>query len=246
MKKVLIIFGLLFFVSSCKIANNITSTSKVNPNIKSKKLERLVKQNDFKIDNFSGKIRVLYNKQSFTTNLRMKKDSIIWMSMTGPFGIEGARIIITKDRFQMINRLNGTYLNKPLSYIENFLPLKVDFQMLEQLILGNFIEKGIKKQKIETKDQNYIVKGELEGIELLYFLLPNGKLKNIEIDNKIEVQTIDVDYKKYEKIDNQDFSVRREFVIKDNSKENSIDLKFYKMKTEANEFPFKVPSSYLK
>lgn len=246
MKKILFIFSLLIFVSSCKTSENVTSTSKVVPNIKSKKLDRIVKQNDFNIDYFSSKIRVLFNKQSFTANLRIKKDSVIWISMTGPFGIEGARVKITKDNFQMINRLNGTYYNEPLSFIENYLPLKVDFEMLEQLILGNFIEKEIKKQKIETKGQNYIVKGRVEGFDVLYFLMPNGKLENIAIENNLGAQTVDVDYKQYEKFDNQDFSVRREFLIKDNLDENIIDLKFYKMNTGAVLFPFKVPSSYLK
>lgn len=246
MKKILFIFSLILFVSSCKVSKEVTSTSKVNPNIKFKKLEKIIKQNDFKIDYFSTKIRVLYNKQSFTANLRMKKDSIIWLSLTGPFNIEGARVVITKGSVKMINRLNGTYYDEPLSFIKNFLPLNVDFKILEQLILGNFIEKDLKKQKIETNDQNYIVKGTIEAFSLLYYFLPNGKLENIEIENKNEVQNVKVLYEKYEKFDNQYFSVRRDFLIKDDLKENRLDLKFYKMKTEALLFPFKVPSSYLK
>ncbi len=243
MKNTLFIFILLLVVSSCEISKSVISTSKIIANIKSKKLEKIVKQNDFKINYFSGKIRVLYKNKNFTAHFRMKKDSVIWISMTGPFSIEGARILITKDRVQIINRLNGTYYDEPLSFIENFLPLNVNFQMLEQLILGNFIEKAIKKQKIETKAQNYIVKGEVENFNLLYFLLPNGKLESIEIENKYKVQSIDVQYKKYEKFDNQEFSVRREFLIKDTLSENILDLKFYKMKTEMVHFPFKVLSS---
>ena len=74
-------------------------------------------------------------------------------------------------------------------------------------------------------------------------MLPNGKLESIEIENKYKVQSIDVQYKKYEKFDNQEFSVRREFLIKDTLSENILDLKFYKMKTETMDFPFKVLSS---
>lgn len=246
MKKILLIFSLFVFVSSCKTTKDTGITSKINPSIKSKKLEKIIHQNDFDINYFSSKIRVLYNKQSFTANLRMKKGEVIWLSLTGPFGIEGARVKITKDQFQMINRLNGTYYNEPLSFVEKFLPLKVDFAMLENLLLGNFIEKDIKKQKIETKDQNYIVKGDVDGFEILYYLLANGKLEKIAIDNQTETQNIDVDYKKYEKFDNQEFSVRREFLIKDNLDRNFIDLKFYKMNTSEVSFPFKVPSSYMK
>lgn len=246
MKKIFFIFSLFVFVSACKTVKNTSVISKINPNIKIKKLEKIIQQNDFDINYFSSKIRVLYNKQSFTANLRMKKNEVIWLSLTGPFGIEGARIKITKDHFQMINRLNGIYYDEPLSFVEQFLSLKVDFAMLENLLLGNFIEKGIKKQKIETKDQNYIVKGNVEGFDILYFLLANGKLEKITIVNNTETQNIDVDYKKYEKFDNQEFSVRREFLITDNLDKNILDLKFYKMSTSEVSFPFKVPSSYKK
>src|SRR5882724_2312610 len=51
---------------------------------------------------FSAKVDVDYvggdgKKESANANLRMYKDSVIWISVTGLFNIEGLRAYITKD-----------------------------------------------------------------------------------------------------------------------------------------------------
>jgi len=212
--------------------------------MKFKKLEKLVKKNAFKYDYFSSKIRVIYNKQNLTAHLRIKKDSIIWISLTGPFGIEGARIIISKDHFEMIDRLNRNYYNKPLSYIKNYFPIALEYEMLEKLIMGNFIEKSIKRQKIETKQPNYTVKGDIANTETKYIFDVYAKLQKIDIQGDRGVYGVEIDYSNYQKIGKQNFSFRRKYTLRRQKEENLLDLKFYKTKNEELEFPFDVPSGY--
>jgi len=231
------IFILVFF--SCKTTNKSVKTAHIN----SRKLEKIIKKSDFKFNYFSCKTRVIYNKQKFTANLRIKQDSIIWISLTGPFGIEGARLIILKDHYEFKNKLNRKYYNKPLTDLEKYLPLKIDYNMLENLLVGNFIENKLKKQKIETKNNNYIVKGAIDTYNVLYSILPYGKIDSIEIQSLDKKQNIKVHYYKYEKVENQDFSLRRKFEIKNLNEKNLLDLKFYKINLNKVDFPFKKPNN---
>ncbi len=57
---------------------------------------------------FSAKINVDYQgtdgkKYDVNANLRMYKDSAIWISITAIFGIEGLRAYITKDSVKILN-----------------------------------------------------------------------------------------------------------------------------------------------
>jgi len=236
LKNIFFIIILIIAFSSCK---TISSTNKTTKNINSKKLEKIISKSEFDFDYFSCKTRIIYNKQNYTANIRIKQDSIIWISLTGLFNIEGARIIILKDHYEMINKLNGSYYNEPLSKLERYIPLKVDYKMIEDLLVGNFIEKRIKKQIIETKDNKYIVKGNIDTYNILYSISPHGKIETIDIQGKIEDNSINAQYYKYEKVDNHYFAYRRKFELKNQKEKKLLDLKFYKLNFEKVDFPFK-------
>ena len=48
---------------------------------------------------------------SFDVNLRMKKDSAIWISITPLLGIEVARVLVTPDSMRILDRIGKTYLS---------------------------------------------------------------------------------------------------------------------------------------
>src|ERR1043165_2055158 len=45
---------------------------------------------------------------SFDVNIRMKKDSAIWLSITPLLGIEVARVLVTRDSIRILDRINKT------------------------------------------------------------------------------------------------------------------------------------------
>ena len=54
--------------------------------------------------------------------------------------------------------------------------------------------KSIKKQKIETKDEKYIVKGDIRNLDILYQILASGKVKSFDIQTETEVERINFIY----------------------------------------------------
>ena len=58
------------------------------------------------------------------------------------------------------------------------------------------------------------------------------------------IKAFKIRLEKYEKIDNQDFALKRNFLIKDGEKDYLLDLKFYKHKKEKLDFPFSIPKGY--
>src|SRR5438067_588492 len=58
---------------------------------------------------FNARVRVKYQGMEGgddgTAYVRLKKDSVLWLSVRGPLGIEGFRVLITKDSVTVINFL---------------------------------------------------------------------------------------------------------------------------------------------
>ena len=76
-------------------------------------------------------------KQSFKANLRMRRDSIIWLSISPALGIEVARIILTPDSLKVIDKWNDTYYLGDYSLIESKMSITFDFKLLQDMIVGN-------------------------------------------------------------------------------------------------------------
>ncbi len=77
------------------------------------------------------------NQQSATINVRMRRDSAIWLS-AGLLGIEGVRALLTPDSVRVINRLEKTYFAGGYDYLTKLLNVPVSFAQAQALLLGNY------------------------------------------------------------------------------------------------------------
>jgi len=82
------------------------------------------------------------DNQSFKVNVRMRRDSAIWLSITPALGVEVARIMLTEDSVKFFSKVPGDrfgYLGDYTALEENF-GAPVDFKMLQSVLLGHAVE----------------------------------------------------------------------------------------------------------
>src|SRR6185312_3913259 len=99
-------------------------------------------QNHIDFTTFNSKIKVDYkdSKQrnyDFNAYVRIKKDSVIWISIIAALGIEAFRVYITPDSVKIIDKLDKTVEYKSVSCIKELIKLPVDFSVLQDIIIGN-------------------------------------------------------------------------------------------------------------
>ncbi|MEI9910287.1 MAG: DUF4292 domain-containing protein [Bacteroidota bacterium] len=84
-------------------------------------------------------------KENVNATLRMYKDSVIWIAVTGLFGIEGLRAFITKDSIKVINKLDKIYTGRSVAYVQEVTGLPLDLASLQDLLIGNpvFLDSNI-------------------------------------------------------------------------------------------------------
>ena len=84
----------------------------------------------------SGELKVESGEFSFTGNLRMRRDSTIWLSVSAFMGMESIRTLITQDSVVMVNRMNQTYLKEPLSAMEQTIQ-PPSLREIQSMLLGD-------------------------------------------------------------------------------------------------------------
>lgn len=196
--------GALVFFASCHSAKKLVSTptasnkkdSVVNKPIKdssalANELFTNVKSNALHYKTISGKlglsIKSVNLDQSVNASLRSTKDSLIWLSLTGPFGIEGARAKVTPDSAIVINKLNSTVEKRSISYIQNLIHQPLTFTDIQNILIGGIVLQDAKLQSF---------KGNTDGTWQL--ILSNGTIQNtvtIDPTNNRVIQNVLSDLK---------------------------------------------------
>ena len=102
--------------------------------------------------------------------LRMRKDSIVWISVTAPMGVEVARAKINHDSVWILNRLEKTYMAESLESLSTQFHRPLSLALVQNLLLDN--KEGvppIENQTVSLKSAslgNLAVKIKYRGIKL--------------------------------------------------------------------------------
>lgn len=69
--------------------------------------------------------------------LRIRRDSIVWLSLTAPLGVEIGRVKVSADSAWIINRLEKTYLAEPLDSIAKRFGMPLSLPWIQTLLIDN-------------------------------------------------------------------------------------------------------------
>ena len=209
----------------------------------------IVKHKATQIDysTFSSRIKTEYSdgNQSldFTIVLRMKKDSAIWLSLQGPFGIEGARILITADTIRYVNHLMSEYLCQPTSYVSHLLPIQPSMKMLQDFILGYYLSvDGINPDYRGLEDSLHLIQAENATTRYRAWLHPqNYTLTKSLLADMLAGQQITTIFDGYMQEQGKPYSSERTMTIQQTGRTMKLQLHYTKIKiNEPVSMPFDI------
>jgi hypothetical protein len=101
------------------------------------------------------------NSDSFKATIRMRKDSVIWVSIVPALGIEMIRVMITPDSLKYLSKIpeNKFYYYGAFDDIGKLIGIDFDFEMLQDLLVGNAIalEKDERRFRSEIDNDDYLL-----------------------------------------------------------------------------------------
>jgi hypothetical protein len=276
MRRIVVVAIFLIFTISCKTTHTIQGDNQPKnpiPKLKEEKTSVLVskiKANklDFKwlSAHFSIDMSTDSIGQSFSGDIRIRKDSIIWMSVRAILGtIEAIRSMVTQDSAMYMDRLNDTYFKGDYNYINSKLNTAddLDLDLLQSMMIGNCMEfySDTAKMKSYYDGKQYIIstirKRNLRRVlyrnrpyhskedEQFIFLDPQDfHITHVRLEDFVNHRTFDAYYSDFQKVDSLmfPFHIQYQIVAQKNIK---IDLQYKKVSFKQEEsVPFIIPKKY--
>lgn len=246
----LISFILITLVlASCGAKKGLSSKGTINESMLPKQLIRENQRQIAKFKTLQAKLKVEYindnNSQNHNVTLRMEKDKTIWLS--APLGL--ARVMLTQDSARFYDKINNQYYDGDYKLISDFLGTKLDFNSIQNMLLGEAIF-GYKETKYAISDDgaSYILQPEPQNslFELFYLIHPGHfKINSQQLSQPKKKRMLEVDYADYQEVDKQIFPLNLKIIAVEDTYEVSIALE-YKSVTlnEEVRFPFSIPSGF--
>lgn len=242
-------FTLLIVFSSCKKRFfSSVEESEILPKI-------TVQNIDYEY--FSSKAKVKYNDGNtslgFTVQLRMKKDSVIWLSASPALGIEAIRALITPDSVRIINRIVNRYDAYSIDYLRTAFNIDLSMSSFQEMLLGNLVVKPQKGDKITDSSDApcVILVQEKNGIRLANFIdRQTHKVTRLEITDIPTNNELGVDYTKFGMLSSYLFPYENliQAAVKDKGSERIIKINITHNKAEISQkplnFAFNVPKRF--
>ncbi|MCU0469571.1 MAG: DUF4292 domain-containing protein [Arcicella sp.] len=209
---------------------------------------------DFKYLKAKAKVSFKSPKESQNVNvdIRMKKDSIIWMNISA-LGFSVASALFDKDIVKFYDKFHGEYNEYTYTDFSEKFKFNIDYDILQSLIVGNRPFKK-KKSRVVRENEYYLLKQQEGKVMIDNYIGDNKKLKKLLLtqentDNKL---TLDFD----------DFTMLNQYLFPNSSLitvdyKSQEDQKMYQTVVNIKhtkvelldtplEFPFKVPEKLLK
>ena len=245
-RAILLLFITLMAMASCK---TVTKKGTVAINGDKKPAEELIdslKKHHLDFEWFSCRAKVDYedNKRSenFTVNIRMRKDSVVWVSITSLMGIEVARMLITKDSVDVLNKLKHERTKRPFANLASYAPFPMTIGTLQDLLIGNYylVKDGKTRSKIE-KDY-YVLEVDNDKLNAEYAFEPTAmNLDNLQMKEHGTSRKLNAEMSDYRADNGHTFSFERKLNFKGDKSKLILHIRFSKITwNEPTTFPFYV------
>jgi hypothetical protein len=123
-------------------------------------LDIQAESNGMSFDNLSGQ-------------LRMRNDSIVWLSVTATMGIEVLRAKVSNDSVWVLNRMEKTYLAEPLDSLGAKVGMPLSLPLVQTLLLDN--NEGVPPVENQMVQLKTFVMGNMAA---------KIRYKNVKLDEK--------------------------------------------------------------
>lgn len=225
-----------------------------------------LKKNELSFNYLTASFSVSYiadkKKISLNGQIRIVKDSAIWISLSPALGIEMARVLITPDSVKFMNRMDNTFFLSDFQYMDKFINNAIDFDMLQAMIIGNdlcYYENNKFKASVENQQYKLSTIGRqklkryirhknealIVLIQNIWINPDNFKIEKINVKEiKAENKKLEADFSDFLQVDNQFFPTKIMYTIEAERNIN-IGLRYTKVKiNEPHKISFRIPDNY--
>lgn len=191
------------------------------------------------------------DKTKATARMRIKKDSIIWFSLTPGVGIEAARGIITQDSLILMDRVSKEAYYFSFDSLSKRFEFDFSYDLFQSVLIGDLPFDQEEGDEINRTDNDITIVQQEQQLTVRNKIdLKTGRLKNLKASTSENRNTLEIKYNEFRPLNEKAFANKALMILnyfKEGKKEQAtVDLEHNRIKIEEKplRFPFSVPSRY--
>ena len=201
------------------------------------------------------------DENSVSANFRIKKDSLIWVSVR-KLGFEAARLMLSKDSVWMMDRINSTYFSGNYLFFSRQFRLDADYNMIESFLLGNPLYDWSDEpmdvdcsrphsciiafdQRQRIRSEQYTQEGSSVTFQILEVDRKNGRVLFQSVAIPEEGRKISATYDDFQNVTKTIIPAQNQVSIEFDERKDAVTITAESFKKdETLTFPFRIPSQY--
>jgi len=242
-----IVLGFLFL--GCKSTKIVRSTETLDPKMSVKQIVKNHNKFQSKFNTLQGRLKVEYiqgdRSEVHTLTLRMENDKTIWVNAF----LNMVRVKITPDRVRFYNKLDNTYFDGDYALISEFLGADLQFENLQNLLLGEAIfDLKSKEFKKAPNANSYMLTPKQPNalFDLLYLINPSYfKLDAQQLSQTVEKNVLKIQYRSYQKVEGLFLPENIAITATNTNEQTTLNLNIKSVSLDQPlRFPFNIPKGF--
>lgn len=244
--RILVFLTLLILLGSCKkelFQFKVSDKNKLN-----------IEEVDFEY--LQAKSKIKYNdgiqKVNANATIRIRKDSIIWVSLSPSVGVEIIRAIIKKDSILVIDRFNKEFRKFGFDSLRRKFNIYIDYDMLQSALIGNLINERKKSDKVIKNDDYFLLKQNHNNLAVENFVNPNTmKIEKVQLTDEQNSSSMEIRYEDFQLYNEMLFPSKNSFHLSYNKETSDlvsqININYNRISIDNKKmkFPFNIPNRYV-
>lgn len=170
--------------------------------------------NYFDFDYVSARSRIVLEEQNGRTtrgvlNLRAKKDSVIWFSLSPGLGIEAARGIATSEEIKIKDRMNGKEINMTYDRFEESYGVKLSLALFQNILFANVPHEFGYRDRVIRIGRTFELHQQRENVRYKTIIsASHGKVMEMESTSETNIGKVSATYPEFQEVGNQPFAYK--------------------------------------
>jgi len=191
----LVLIGFSLVVMSCskKVVTPAIELSPPKPTLN-------VEEIDFEY--MHGKARMVLrdaNKErEVKANIRIRKDSVIWMTFS-VIGVQGGKALINKDSITIVNNVDNEYFQFDYAELSKRYNFEINYNVIQSAMLGNLLIPRTEGDQVMQETAFFILKQQANTISVdNYISLASKKLEKVELKESNSANSLIINYSNFQ------------------------------------------------
>lgn len=241
----LVLLIVLMAAASCSRKTVAPITSAPSESLK-------VEEIDFEY--FHGKARMILrdaNKErEVKANIRVRKDSVIWMNFS-VIGVQGGKALINKDSITILSNIDKEYF--VFDYLELSQRFKIDitYDLIQAAMLGNPLIERSESDEVLRESSMYILKQQVGTVDVTsYVNSASQKVEKVEMKEDNTSNSLVINYSNFQPVGTKVFpyngTINLFYKALSGLLNTTIIFEYNKAEVGDRElkFPFNIPKRY--